>query len=81
MDESKRKIIGQRVLEERKKLGLTRAELYRRTGVAPQTLLDIESGTTDYFVRTLFRLCKGLGVSLSYILSGDKNFAESGEDD
>jgi transcriptional regulator with XRE-family HTH domain len=61
--------VGGRLREERKRLGLTQAELALRVGVSRAAIVTYESGRTPPDVSFMDRV-KGLGVRTSYVLSG-----------
>ena len=61
--------VGARLREERKRLGLTQAELAERVGVSRAAVVTYESGRTPPDVSLMDRL-KELGVRTSYVLTG-----------
>lgn len=60
-------ILGERLKEERKKSGLTQAQLAAKIGTKKSYISRIENGHADVQLSTLFRIFAGLGkrVSLS----------------
>lgn len=57
-----RREIGNRLLFERKRLGLTQSEVAERAGLSDRTYADIERGSVNMRVETALRICKALGV-------------------
>ena len=60
--------VGKRILENRKKQGMTREQLSERSGLAVQSLVKIETGSRDFRISTLISLARGLGMSADYLL-------------
>lgn len=63
--------VGKRLMELREKAGLSRYRLAKVTGVAPSFIRDVENGRKDPTVRTLHRICSGLGVNLAEFFAED----------
>ena len=63
--------IGNRLLEERKKTGLTQAEVAERAGLSDRTYADIERGTVNMRTETLLRICEVLRVTPNDIVTTD----------
>lgn len=57
--------VGKRLAELRERAGLSRYRLAKVSGVAPSFIRDVENGRKDPTVRTLQRICSGLGISLA----------------
>jgi transcriptional regulator with XRE-family HTH domain len=62
-------LIAAAVRRERERAGLTLTELARRAGVAKSTLSQLESGTGNPSVETLWALGVALGVPFSQLVS------------
>ncbi|MCM3568103.1 helix-turn-helix domain-containing protein [Neobacillus mesonae] len=60
-----------RILRLAQKLSLK--ELSERSGVSTSMISQIERGTTDPTLTTLYKLCKGLEVSISSLLESDED--------
>ena len=62
-------ILGERLKEERKKVGLTQEQLADKIGTKKSYISRIENGHADIQVSTLFKIFQGLGrrVSLSIL--------------
>ncbi len=63
--------VGQRIMERRKKLGLTQEELAERSGLTTQFVSYAESGKRASRPENLMRIAAVLGVSTDYLLTGD----------
>lgn len=65
------KEMGQRIMERRKKLGLTQEALGERSGLTTQFVSYAESGKRAMRPENLMRMAVALGVSTDYLLTGD----------
>ena len=65
------KEMGQRIMERRKKLGLTQEALGERSGLTTQFVSYAESGKRAMRPENLMRMAAALGVSTDYLLTGD----------
>ena len=65
------KEMGQRIMERRKKLGLTQEALGERSGLTTQFVSYAESGKRTMRPENLMRMAAALGVSTDYLLTGD----------
>ena len=65
------KQMGQRIMERRKKLGLTQEALGERSGLTTQFVSYAESGKRAMRPENLMRMAAALGVSTDYLLTGD----------
>jgi transcriptional regulator with XRE-family HTH domain len=65
------KNIGARIREAREARGLSASDLARSAGVTPTAVWNWESNGTKPRPNALAALCKALGVTEVYILSGD----------
>ena len=62
-------ILGERLKEERKKSGLTQAQLAAKIGTKKSYISRIENGHADVQLSTLFRIFAGLGKRVSLSVS------------
>lgn len=62
------KIIGKRIREARRKLGLTQAALAELSGVEPSNISHIERAATKLSLPTLVGIANALGVSLDELV-------------
>jgi CheY-like chemotaxis protein len=60
-----RESLGQAIRERRKALGLTLAEMAKKTNVSLGYLSQIELGKNSASIDTLYRICLGLGIKMS----------------
>lgn len=63
--------VGKRVMERRKKLGLTQEALGEMSGLTTQFVSYAESGKRAMRPENLMRMAATLGVSTDYLLTGD----------
>lgn len=63
--------VGQRIMERRKKLGLTQEELAERCDLTTQFVSYAESGKRASRPENLMKMAAVLGVSTDYLLTGD----------
>lgn len=63
--------IGQRIVERRKKLGLTQEALAEKGEVTTQFVSYAESGKRAMRPENLIKISEALGVSADYLLTGD----------
>jgi transcriptional regulator with XRE-family HTH domain len=61
-------VIAASLRRERDRVGLSLTELARRAGIAKSTLSQLESGTGNPSVETLWALCVALGVPFSRLV-------------
>lgn len=64
--------LGARVAEARSRAGLTLATVAERDGVSPAYLSQIEAGSANPTLRTLFRLAAVLGTDLGWLFGDDR---------
>lgn len=57
------RVIGNRMLAIRKKLGLTQAEVAEAAGLSGRTYADIERGTVNMRIETVLRICDAMHVT------------------
>lgn len=62
--------MGERLLELRKRSGLSQEELAARLSVSRQTISRWEMGTSKPDTDNILQLCQAFGVSADYLLSG-----------
>ena len=63
--------VGKRIMERRKKLGMTQEALAEKGEVTTQFVSYAESGKRAMRPENLMKLASALGVSTDYILTGD----------
>ncbi len=61
--------IGNKILEFRKALGLTQAELAEKAGLADRSYADIERGNVNMRIETLLKICDALGITPDNVLT------------
>ena len=62
---------GKRIMDRRKKLGLTQEQLAEKCELTTQAVSYFESGKRAMRPEILVKLAIGLGVSTDYLLTGD----------
>ena len=73
--------IGNKILELRKKTGLTQAEIAEEAGLADRTYADIERGNVNMRIETLLKICDALHVTPDAVLTEENAvFVGSGEE-
>ena len=65
------KEMGQRIMERRKKLGLTQEALAERSELTTQFVSYAESGKRGMRPENLMKIAAALGVSTDYLFTGD----------
>ena len=63
--------VGNRIMNRRKKLGLTQEALAERSDVTTQFVSYAESGKRAMRPENLVKISSALGVSVDYLLTGD----------
>lgn len=63
--------VGKRIMERRKRLGMTQEALAEKSGVTTQFVSYAESGKRAMRPENLMKIASALGVSTDYILTGD----------
>lgn len=63
--------VGKRIMERRKKLGMTQEALAEKSGVTTQFVSYAESGKRAMRPENLMKIASALSVSTDYILTGD----------
>lgn len=61
--------IGNKLLQFRKKSGLTQAEVAEAAGLSDRTYADIERGTVNMKIETVLRICGALKITPNEILT------------
>ena len=61
--------IGNKLLDRRKRLGLTQAEIAEQAGLSCRTYADIERGTVNMRIETFLRICQVMNVNPDEILT------------
>ena len=65
--------VGNKLLEIRKRKGLTQIEVAEKAGLADRTYADIERGSANMRVETALRICQALNITPNEILTSDNN--------
>mgnify|MGYP004468450595 FL=1 len=65
--------VGNKLLEIRKKRGLTQVELAELAGLADRTYADIERGSANMRVETALRICEALQITPNEILTAENH--------
>ncbi len=63
--------IGNKLLDVRKKNGLTQVEVAELAGLSDRTYADIERGTVNMRIETILRVCAALHITPDDILTDD----------
>ena len=61
--------IGNRLLQFRKRAGMTQAEVAEAAGFSDRTYADIERGTVNMRMETLIRICSALHITPDDVLT------------
>ena len=64
--------IGNKLLQFRKKSGLTQAEVAEAAGLSDRTYADIERGTVNMKIETVLRICGALKITPNEILTEEQ---------
>ncbi|MBQ6076581.1 MAG: helix-turn-helix transcriptional regulator [Clostridia bacterium] len=73
--------VGSRILEQRKKQGLTREQLAEKADISVQFLADIEKGRKSMTVATLRAIASALSVTTDSIVYGSRSPLPGVEDE
>lgn len=65
--------MGLRIKEERKKIKLTQEEVAEKLDISVKHFSEVERGLTGLSIENLIKLSDLLGVSIDYIVKGDKD--------
>ncbi len=71
-DRAPARIIAEGLVRERRRLGATLTEIARRAGIGKSTLSELESGTGNPSLETLWAIAGALGVPVSRLLDPPK---------
>ena len=63
--------IGNRLLQVRKRLGMTQAEVAEAAGLSDRTYADIERGTVNMRIETILRICQALRITPDEVLTDE----------
>ncbi len=63
------RIIGNRLLNIRKRMGMTQAEVAEAAGLSDRTYADIERGTVNMRTETILRICNVLHITPDEVLT------------
>ena len=72
MNDSKR-LIGLRIMQKRKKLGLSQEKLAEKLGISKNHLSNIERGKYIPTTELIFKICNTMGNTPDYYLIGKCN--------
>ena len=70
MDERAKQILGRRVEEARRDLGISTVVVCVATGLSRPSLVRIEDGTANFTLKVLFKIAPALGMTVSELLEG-----------
>ncbi len=79
MDDYNKILVGERIRQQRKALGLTVDEMAERIGRVPKFYADIERGQAGMSIPTMVKICSQLKMSLDFMLLGKSNYDHSDE--
>jgi len=68
-------IIGQRIRQARKKLGLTQEQLGERTDLHYSYIGQVERGSKTPSIQTLNKIASALNTSMDYILEAQEDYS------
>lgn len=68
-------MIGNKLLQIRKRMGLTQAEVAEAAGLSERTYADIERGTVNMRIETILRICSVLHITPNEIMTEEDSFA------
>ncbi len=61
--------IGNKLLQLRKRVGLTQSELAEKAGLSDRTYADIERGSVNMRIETVLKICEALQITPDVILT------------
>ncbi|MBR2132127.1 MAG: helix-turn-helix transcriptional regulator [Oscillospiraceae bacterium] len=67
------RVIGNKLLAIRKRLGLTQADVAEAAGLSDRTYADIERGTVNMRIETILRICDALHITPDEVLTEKKS--------
>jgi quercetin dioxygenase-like cupin family protein len=65
--------VGESVKEIREKKGLSLKDIFQRTGLQPEFLMDVEKGKISPPLGAIIKLAKALEMKMGYFISGAEN--------
>ena len=72
MDERAKQILGRRVEETRRDLGISKVDFYVATGISRPYLDRIEDGTANFTLKGSIKIAPALGMTVSELLEGHR---------
>lgn len=75
------RIIGNKLLAIRKKIGWTQAQVAEAAGLSDRTYADIERGTANMRLQTLLRICDALHITPNEIMTDEDHPLDVHEED
>lgn len=66
-----KRMIGNKLLAHRKRLGMTQAEVAEAANLSDRTYADIERGTVNMRIETILHICAALHVTPDEVLTED----------
>ena len=73
LKELDRAAMGRRIRQRREVIGMSREDLARRLDVTSKFIADLEYGDKGTSVKNLYRLKQILGLSVDYLMDGDRS--------
>ncbi len=73
------KEIGQRIKQERQRMGLTQFQLAEKAEISPQYMGKIERGEKKFSFETIVKISSVLNTSIDYLTYGQNERSESPE--
>lgn len=67
------RVIGNKLLAIRKRIGMTQAEVAEAAGLSDRTYADIERGTVNMRIETVLRICQVLHITPDEILTEEQS--------
>lgn len=71
-----KQLIGFRLKQQRKLLGMTREEFAEKVEISPQFLAEIENGSKGMSSETLYKICYNCGISANFLLFGKEYYSD-----
>lgn len=75
------RLIGIKLLNIRKRSGLTQSEVAEAAGLSDRTYADIECGTVNMRIETILRICTALHITPDEILTEGNTLPSAKQDD
>lgn len=73
--------IGNRLLNIRKRMGMTQAEVAEAAGLSDRTYADIERGTVNMRTETILRICNVLHITPDEVLTEENTSLAAKQDE